>query len=50
MCGVPGIEDDKVTIILAVALIQKTEEAVRAKVMHPEPQIKRDKVWYPKPH
>ncbi len=46
-CNVPGVEEDEVTILLAVALIQKTDQAAGIQVLHPEPDSQRDKVWDP---
>ncbi len=46
-CNIPGVEEVKVTIFLAVTLIQKTEQAARIQVLHPEPGSQRDKVWDP---
>ncbi len=34
-CDVPGVEEDEVTIFLAVALIQKTPQVDGVKVVHP---------------
>ncbi len=45
--NVPGVEEDEVTIFLAVTLIQKTDQAARIQVFHPEPGSQRDKVWDP---
>ena len=46
-CDVPGVEEDEVTIFLAVTLIQKTDQAAGIQVLHPEPGSQRDKVWDP---
>ncbi len=46
-CNVPGVQEDEVTIFLAVTLIQKTEQAAGIQVLHPEPGSQRDKVWDP---
>ncbi len=46
-CGVPGVEEDEVTIFLAVTLIHKTYQAVVIQVLHSEQVSQRDKVWDP---
>ncbi len=44
---VPGVEEDEVTIFLAVTLIQKTPQADGVKVMHPVEGSDQDRVWDP---
>ncbi len=46
-CNVPGVEEDEVTLFLAVTLIQKTDQAAGIQVLHPEPGNQRDRVWDP---
>ncbi len=46
-CNVHLVEEDEVTIFLAVTLIQKTDQAAGIQVLHPEPGCQRDKVWDP---
>ena len=46
-CDVPGVEEDEVTIFLAVTLIQKTPQADGVKVMHPVEGSDQDRVWDP---
>ncbi len=46
-CDVPGVEEDEVTIFLAVTLIQKTPQADGVKVMHPVEGSDCDRVWDP---
>ncbi len=46
-CDVPGVEEDEVTIFLAVTLIQKTKHATGIQFLHPEPGNQRDKLWDP---
>ncbi len=43
----PGVEEDKVTIFLAMTLIQKTPQVDGVKVMHPEVGSDCDRVWDP---
>ncbi len=46
-CNVPGVEEDEVTIFLAVTLVQKIDQAAEIQVLHPEPGSQRDKEWNP---
>ncbi len=43
----PGVEEDEVTIFLAVTLIQKTSQVDDVKVMHPVEGSDQDRVWDP---
>ncbi len=43
----PGVEEDKVTIFLAMTLIQKTPQVDGVKVMHPEKGCDCGRVWDP---
>ncbi len=42
-CDVPGVEEDDMTIFLAITLIQKTPQVYGVKVMHPV----EGRVWDP---
>ncbi len=44
-CDVPGVEEDEVTIFLAVTVIQKTPQVDGVKVMHPLEGSDHDRVW-----
>ncbi len=46
-CDVPGVEEDEVTIFLAMTLIQKTPQVDGVKVMHPVEGSDCDRVWDP---
>ena len=46
-CDVPGVEEDDMTIFLAITLIQKTPQVYGVKVMHPVEGSDRDRVWDP---
>ncbi len=46
-CDVSGIEENEVTIFLAVTLIQKTPQVNGVKVMHPKQGSDCDRVWDP---
>ncbi len=46
-CDMPGVEEDEVTIFLAVTLIQKTPQIDGVKVMHPVVGSDQDRVWDP---
>ncbi len=46
-CNVPRVEEDEVTIFLAVTLIQETDQAAGIQVLHLEPGSQRDNVWDP---
>ncbi len=47
MFPVSRVEEDEVTIFLAVKLIQKTDQAPGIKFLHPEPGSQKDEVWDP---
>ncbi len=46
-CDVPGVEEDEVTIFLAITLIQKAIQVDGVKVMHPEEGSDCNKVLDP---
>ncbi len=46
-CDVPGVEEDEVTIFLAMTLTQKTPQVEGVKVMHPVEGSNCDRVWNP---
>ncbi len=46
-CDVPGVEEDEVTIFLAVTLIQKTPQDDGVNDMHPVEGSDQDRVWDP---
>ncbi len=43
-CDVPGVEEDEVTVFLAVTLINKTPQPDRVKVLRPKPGSHNDRV------
>ncbi len=46
-CDVPGVEEDEVTVFLAVTLINKTPHANGVKVLHPNEGSVEDQIWDP---
>ncbi len=46
-CDLPSVEEDEVTIILAVTLIQKIPQTDGVKAMHPVEGSDHDKKWDP---
>ncbi len=46
-CDVPGVEEDEVTIFLAVTLIQKTPQVDVVKILHPVEGSDHNRVWDP---
>ncbi len=46
-CDVSGVEEDEVTIFLAVTLIQRTDQAYGIQVLQSEPGSQRYEVWDP---
>ncbi len=43
----PGVEEDEISILLAMTLIQKTPQVDCMKVMQPEEGSNHDRVWGP---
>ncbi len=46
-CDVPGVEEDEVTVFLAMTLINKTPQDDGVKVIHPDQNSDCDKVRDP---